>query len=321
MKKIILLINLFFLALFCLSSYAKQNEQTLDKIVAVVNDDVITKTELTKAMATARIQIAQERLTVPDDTALQKQVLDQIINKKLQLQIAKQTNINVTDADVNKIISRIAQQNNVSTEELFQRINQDGMSTADYRNEMHDQITLQKLQQRELAGRINITPQEITSFMKSKVWQTNTAKEYHIEDILIPVSDTPSPSEIAAAKNHANEVYAKLKAGQDLKTISQADAENKQALQGGDLGWLKIPEIPSAFSDHIARMKDKDYAGPIQTSNGFHIIHLAESRALGKQEVPNRQQVQNLLLQRKFEEALQTWISKVRGQSFVQINS
>lgn len=322
MKQILITSLLACSVILNVNTYAKQNEQTLDKMVAIVNDDVITSTELTHALANVKIQMTQAHATTPPLSVLQKQVLDQLINKKIQLQIAHQAGVSISETELNTTIERIAKQNNMSTKMLYERINQDGMTTEEYRHEIHDQMTLQKLQQHEVASKMTITPQEVTNFMHSRTWQTNGSKEYHLQDILIPFSESPSPEEIAKAKSHAEEVMAKIKQGQSFDQAALSESNGSQALQGGDLGWRKLPEIPTAFAEHVVRMQPQATAGPIQTANGFHIIRLVEDRLLSpKQAAISRKMIESQLLQQKFEEAVQNWVSKLRSQAFVVINT
>jgi len=300
-----------------ISGFAKGQQNNFDQIVAVVNDEVVTRSELNSAMSSAKMQIAQEHVSAPSDKLLQKQVLDQIINKKLQLQIAKQAGIHINDEELNASISQVAEQNKISVADLYTRLQQDGMSKNSYQSEMREQMMIQRLQQQEVVSRINIAPEEIDSFMRSNAWKNNSSKEYHVEDLLVPVSDAPTTNELIVAKNRAAELAAKIKHGTEFSKVAQAST----GLQGGDLGWRKLPEIPSAFADPLARMKANDIAGPIQTGNGFHIIHLAEVRstqASAENAPATRKQVEQLLLQRKFEEAMQNWVSRLRGQSFIE---
>jgi peptidyl-prolyl cis-trans isomerase SurA len=326
MKKLLLICCVSLAVFGVAESFAKATkltEESLDQIVAVVNDDVVTTSELQQALATAKMQIAQENIPTPADSVLRKQVLDQLINKKLQLQLAKQSGVQVTDSDLNAAIARVASQNHVSVGELYQHLNQEGMSSKDYRAEMRDQLIMHKLQQQEVVSHIAISPQEVDKFMHSQQWQHNSEKEYKLDDILIPISDTPSPEEINAAKVHATMVFTKLNQGQNFQAIAQAEsADAKHALQGGDLGWRKLPEVPSAFAEKIVHMKPKEISAPIQTPNGFHIIRLADVRSAGQEAgAPSRKEVENLLLQRKFEEAVQNWVSKLRTRAFISMKS
>jgi len=322
MKKIV--ISYICLSVFFFSHcFAKATQGTLDQIIAIVNDDVVTTSELNHALSLIKMQFAQQHMGLPPDDVLHKQILDQLINKRLQLQTAKQVGVDISDADIDRAVQNIASQNHMTVKEVYQRINHDGMSTADYRNEMHDQMLLQKLQQQEVINRITITPDEVNNFMRSKIWQNNNAKEYHLEDILIPTSDTPSSDEISTAKRRAQMVMTKLRQGANFRAIAQSESgDDVRALKGGDLGWRKLPEIPSAFAEHVVQLQPKEIAGPIQTSNGFHIIRLVDARATqSKQAAPDKKQVENLLLQRKFEEAVQNWVSKLRSQAFINTHT
>lgn len=314
--------TLLLLSFICISHplFAASNPQSLDKMIAVVNDDVITTSELNQAMQIAKSQLSSQNVSMPPDHIFKKQVLDQLINKKVQLQMAKQSGIDISDTELDHAIKQIATQNSMSVDTLYKQINQEGLSTHDYRAEMHDQLLIQKLQQSEIASKITISPQEVNTFMNSQVWHNNSAKEYRIEDILIPVSDTPSPDDLAKAKNIATNLVSKLKQGGDFHKIAQTESGQKNALQGGDLGWRNLPEIPSAFTEEVSHMNKSDVAGPIQTPNGFHIIRLADVRAKdgGKQKL-DRKAVENLLLQQKFEEAMQGWVSKLRSQAFINV--
>ena|SRR3990167_8224320 len=307
---------------FCLSfnTYANAPSQSLDQIMAVVNDDVITHTELNDAMATVKMQIKQAQQPMPSEKILEKQVLDQLINKNLQLQMAQQAGINITTEELNQAIQRVAQQNQLSVSALYDRLKEEGLSPAEYRHEIREQMTIQKLQQQQLAGKITVTSQEVTHFMQSEAWRANGSKEYHLEDILIPLPDTPSSDEVTAAKKQADSLLTRLKQGSRFSQLAQLESSGKHALQGGDLGWRKLPEIPSAFIEAVSTMKANDIAGPIQTPNGFHLIRLADVRALARQDAtPDRKQVESYLLQRKYEEATQNWVSKVRSQAFIKI--
>lgn len=313
MKKLLTLLVLSFT--MTLPTYAAQS---LDKVVAVINDEVITSSELNHSIEMVKLQISQQNIAAPSDDILKKQVLDQLINKHLQLQLAKQAGIKVTDSDLNKTIGNIAKQNNVSTATLYERLAEDGMDVGEYKREIRDQIAIHKIQQQEIVNRVGVSPDEISSFIRSQTWQTKVPNEYHLEDILIPLSDTPNANEIANAKSQAQSVANELKQGSSVDTITQTASNNKQEVQGGDLGWRGLSEIPSAFAELVSRMNPKEVAGPIQTSNGFHVIRLAEVRAAGKpQAAPSRKEVEEMLLQKKYEEAIQTWLSKLRAQAFI----
>lgn len=297
---------------------AHENSTALDHIVAVVNDDVVTLTELNHAVAIAKMQMEQAQVpNPPPANELQQRLLDQLIDKKLQLQMAKQANITIGDDEVDQAIAKIAKQNNVSINELYEHVKQEGLSKEEYRSELQNQLTLQKLQQQEVASHITITPDEVKRFAKNKVWQQDipVEKEYQIEDILVPLPDDANDQDIADAKKHAYVLFAELKSRRSVKL-------DDGKVNVTDLGFRRVTQLPSAFANEVPHLKPNGVAGPIQTGNGFHIIRLAAERALGgkKPEQPTQKQLEQLLFQHKYEEAVQNWLSKLRSQAFIITN-
>lgn len=302
---------------------APQSGEPLDRIVATVNDTVITQSELQHEMVTIKRQLANSNTSSPSDNILHKQVLDQLINRKLQLQLAEQANITINDAEMNSVISNIAQSNKMTTEELYQKVVAQGMTKTEYRDQIRDEMTLQRIQQQNIGSKVNIAPKEIDAFMRSKDWQAYNTKEYRLEDIMVSFPDAPTSEQIAAAKKQADAILTKIHQGTSFHQAAMNDSNNSNALQGGDLGWRKLPEIPTAFANNVIHMKQNDILGPIQTANGFHIIHLAEVRddnSHGNIE-DQRKQVAQLIFQRKLEEALQTWVAQLRSSAYIELSA
>ena len=301
---------------------ASQHAQPMDRIVATINDAVLTQSELTTAMNTLKQQMASSQMTLPPDADLRKQVLDQLVNRKLQSQLAEQSGVNASDEDVDRAIKHIATQNNISTDEIYQKVNSQGISKADYRKEIREEIILQKIQGQEVAAKITVTPQEINDFMRGKAWQASNSKEYHLEDILIGLPDEPTSQQITTAKQHAENILNQIHHGMNFSQAAMAESSNNSALKGGDLGWRKLPEIPTAFADQVIQMKEKDIIGPLQTQNGFHIIFLAGVRNTDTHLAAANQQkqIEQLVFQRKLEEGLQNWVMKLRSSATINLN-
>lgn len=297
--------------------------ESLDRIIVIVNDTIITQSELNQAINMIKKQLAGSHVQIPPADIMRKQVLDQLINKKLQLQLAEHNGIQISDEDIDKAIAGIAKANHASTQQLYQKVRAQGMNISDYRKELHDELMIHEIQQQMVGSKIMITPEEVDEFMRSKSWQTFSAKEYHLEDILIALPEAPSPPQVAAARKHAEELLAKIRRGSvKFREAAAAESGDKNALQGGDLGWRKLPEIPSAFTQELASMKEHDVAGPIQAANGFHLLRLAGVRNIDKhgRAAPQKAQVQQLIFQRKFEEGLQNWITKLRSDSHINLH-
>jgi peptidyl-prolyl cis-trans isomerase SurA len=303
----------------------KSHGIALDKIVVVLNNSVITQTELDEAMAKTKNQLAGSPTPSPSTDVLRKQVLDQLINRKLQLELAEQGNIHVTETDIDKAVNVIAARNHMSADELYTNVSNQGLQRSEYRQELHDEMTIQKLQQEAVASKITISPQEVDDFMRSAAWLAHNTREYHLEDILITLPENPSTQDISDAKKRADGLLTKLHQGMGFHEAAASESgDSSNALQGGDLGWRKLPEIPSAFANPLIQAKSDDIIGPIQTANGFHIVHVAGIRKAtdvpGTTAQSKHQLVQQLLFQRKFEEALQSWLTKIRGEAFIDLH-
>ncbi len=300
---------------------AARNEQSLDHIVATVNKTVITQSELGVAIDKAKKQFAAMHTPIPPAPILHKQVLDQLINRTLQLDTAEQAGIHITDADVSKAIDTVAKKNRMTSEHLYAAVGQQGLSKTEYRKEIHDEIAIAHVQQQMMGGKMVISPQEVDAFMRSPAWISYSSKEYHLEDILVALPEKPTVKDMDDAKARVEALLTKLHQGVKFSEAAASSSDSK-ALQGGDLGWRKLPEIPSAFAGRLAQMKANDIAGPIQAPNGFHIIHVAGIRNVSMQgsKEDQRKQVQELLYQRKYEEASQNWITKLRRESYVNLH-
>ncbi len=295
----------------------KRGEQALDNIVAVVNDSVITQSELNRAVNIARSQMTAENLPPQTPKALRKQILQHLINNKLQLDAAQQSGIHVDDAEMDSVVNRIAQDNHLTVKEFYERIAHEGLSAKAYRKQIRESLTMQHLQQREVASHITVSPEEINDSVRTAKLETAGEKEYHIQDLLIPVSDTPNPQEIAIAKKFAEDIVVRLRKGTPPNQLASAEADS---VQDNDLSWRKLAEVPSAFTEPVTHMKLNSFSSPIQTSNGFHIIHLVGLRSLNEHTTkPQREEIAQAIFQRKFEEAMQGWLAKIRGQAFIEV--
>lgn len=293
----------------------------LDQIVAVVNDDVVTQSEVDQSLSVLKMQISQAHQPMPPRDEMQKQVINQLVNKKLQMQIAKQVGIKVADTEVDQIIKKIAAQNNVSVDTLYKRIAEEGVSATNYRKELQEQLTIQRIQQQEAGGRLTVTPEEINRALKSVSANPDIAANnlYHLEDILIPVEDEASSEQVAAARAKAQKLVSQLQQSGYQKKLVQ----DKSHYQYADLGWMQLNDMPSAFVEDVARMSQNSIAGPIQTGNGFHVLHLAQLKTKASANAGSdlsRKQVENRLLQQKFLENAERWVAKMRSQAYIVIN-
>ncbi len=248
--------------------------QTLDKIAAVVNDNVITENQLNQQihLYSQQMQLAQ----TPLPANLRSNVLQQMIDTQLQIELAKKTGISVDDASVTQAITRIAAQNGLTLAQLQAKIAQQGMNYNNYRAEIKKQMLISDLQQREVAPRVIITEQAVTDFLrqhgnKLTAVQTNpnaTAQPvlYHVRDILIPVPASATPQQAADALKQANSLLAKIKTGVNVD------------VQASDLGWRTLKDLPDIFAPIVKNMQPGTLSQPIKAENGYHIVQLLSVR-------------------------------------------
>jgi peptidyl-prolyl cis-trans isomerase SurA len=257
----------------------------LDRIVAVINDDVIMQSEMVNKLRTIKVQIAQQNSAMPPDEILAKQVLDNLILTKLQLQLAASTGIVVDDETLNQTINRIAEQNKVSLTKFREIIEQDGYSYERFREDIRGEITISRLKQRYVDNRISITDNEIDNFLATEKHQGGAENEYRLSHILIATPEEATAEEKTQARMVAEKVLEDLANGEDFTKLAMSLSAGQQAEQGGDLGWRKASEIPSLFADVVAHMKEGETSKLIESPGGFHIIKLAGLRTSDKHMV------------------------------------
>lgn len=275
MKKI-LASGLFWL--FLIGSGAHAATTPVDSIVAIVNDDVVTRIELDEQLRTVKAQLRQQRIALPGDEILRRQVLERMALERIQLQIARQVNIVVDDDALNQAINGIAAQNGLSLTEFRAVLQDEGYDFTLFRENIRKEMTLVRLRQQNVDSRINITDQEIENFLAIQRRQGRSNDEYRIGHILLALPDGATPEQIAEVRARAEAVLERLRAGEDFSELAIAMSDGQQALDGGDLGWRRANEIPTLFADLVPQMRVGDISDPIRSSSGFHIIRLSDHR-------------------------------------------
>ena len=250
----------------------------LDRIVAVVNDDVIMLSELDERLRTVKNQLTEQGTPLPPGPILERQVLDRLILTKLQLQMAQQTGIRVDDETLNRTISNIAAQNQLSLEKFREVLEHDGYSYEKFREDIRGEILVSRLQQRQVDNRVTVTDREIENYLATQKHQGEVETEYLLRHILIPLPGSPSTSQVEATTQLATKVLNELRGGADFASIAATYSKGPQALDGGSLGWRKAGQVPTLFADVVAHMKKGDISDLIRNSGGFHIIKLDDVR-------------------------------------------
>ncbi|HET6552874.1 MAG TPA: peptidylprolyl isomerase [Dyella sp.] len=261
---------------------AGTGKQPLDRIVAVVDEGVILQSELNEAVRSVQQQYARNPGQLPPMDVLQRQVLDRLILMKLQVQRADDQGIRVSDADVDQAVNAVAQQNHMTADQLRGAVEQDGSSFAAFRRQLGDQLIAQRLHDSVVRDQVTITDSEINNMLASPSYK---AGEVHLAHIQISLPAGAEAGDIKAAQDKATQAIDAIKGGMDFHAAAIRYSDGQDALEGGDLGWRRMDEIPPAFADAVSNMKAGDVSPAMRGPTGFHILKLIEQRAPSRQVV------------------------------------
>ena len=280
------------------SAAASSNAVTpVNRIVAIVNNQVVTQTQLDQQINIIKTQLAHQHTPLPPQKILTQQVLNQLINRDIQLQLAKQNNIQINSQQLTAAIQHLAQAHQTTVANVYKQGKASGLDRQQLRQQIQHDLIIQKLQQDAMASHITITPEEINSYLEALANNPHTKKEFHVQDILVSLPAAPTPAQVDAAKLQAAKVMQKFYQGTNFQQLAVAHSGGQHALQGGDLGWRKYSELPAAFASKVVQLKKGQIAGPIRTPNGFHIIRLAGERGLAPSQKMEEIQLQEIMLQ------------------------
>ena len=256
-------------------SYA--GSQPVDRIAAVVNEDVILRSELDRAIANIRTQYAGKEAQLPPAEVLERQVMERLVLMRLQLARATDSGINASDEELERAVQGVAQQNSLTVDQLRQRITQDGMPFTEFRNNLRDEIVTQKLRQSFAQSRINVSEGEVDAAMTTA--SATASQQFHLAHILVSMPDGATPEQIAVAQKKVEGIQALIAKG-DMTFAAAAVrySDSPNALEGGDLGWRGLNEIPPAFAQTIQQMQNGQVIGPIRGPSGFQLLQLVETR-------------------------------------------
>lgn len=252
---------------------------TIDHIVAVVNENVITRHELDETLKTAVKQLQKQGIQPPEPAVLEKQLLERIILNRVQLQLARETGVTVSDTELDQTLRRIAQENKLSLQEFYSALEQDGISFNKFRDEIRDEIILVRLKEREVNNRINVTEGEVDNFLQAQETSPdNSNDEYRISHILVQLPEQADALKIQAMRQRAENALGQLKSGVEFAKVAAEFSDATDAMQGGVLDWRPASQLTKKFAEILAPMRPGELTDIIQSPNGFHILKLIDRR-------------------------------------------
>ncbi|MDO9213411.1 MAG: peptidylprolyl isomerase [Methylococcales bacterium] len=270
--------------------------ETIDRIVAVVEDDVILEGELEREVSTIRARMTESKAQLPPETVLRKQVLEKMIIDKLQRQLAEKAGVSVSEEMLNSSAADIAQRNNMSLEQFRTELENSGIPYSSFLDNMRNEIVINQIRAKEIGSRIKVSDSEVEHYMETEEKAGDEATQYHLGHILIAVKESASSSEIQKAQTKADNLVKKLRKGQDFAQAAINESEDGNALKGGDLGWRGINDVPSQLVDGVRKMRLDEISDPIRSSGGFHIIKMLGKKSDVDNHVISTTKVRHILI-------------------------
>jgi len=262
---------------FTIALSANAQVVPLDSVVAIVDEDIILSSEVRDRVQQIKASATQRGMELPDDETLIQETLDRLILESIQLQLADRFGIRIPDAQLDQAMTRVAAQNRLTLEQFRDALTQSGQSYLQMREALRDELAIQRVQQGSVMRDINITEREIDNFMATEEGEAMIEPEYRVVQALVSVSRSDSQDERAAKENFVDGVLANILAGADFsEAVSVIEPFE---FRGGDLGWRKLRDIPSMFSQIVPNLKPGQ-TGKVESSSGLHLVHLAEARGI-----------------------------------------
>lgn len=267
------------------SVFAQSTTVPLDRVVAIVDEDVVLESEFKMRKASVMERLRTQYTQLPDEDALNKQILEQLIVERIELAMAKRYEIEVDESEIDDAINRIIQKNNLTMEQLQKSLQQEGMGLDGLRKQLRNDITINQLQQGVVSNRIKINDRDIDNFLASTDGKFATSPDYHIGHILISVSSEATEADVAEADKLANSIYKQLNDGADFAKMAITHSKDQAALNGGDIGWRKLAQLPELFSKELTNLPVGKVTKPFRSGAGFHILKNIEQTGGGAQMV------------------------------------
>lgn len=250
----------------------------IDRIVAVVNDEVITLHELRARISETFAQMRSRNVTPPPAEEFERQQLERMILEKVQLQHAAETQLRVDDRLLDASLSRIAESNRMDVAQLRAAIEQDGMVWSRFREDIRKQIVMSRLRDREVESRVVVTEGEIANFIANPERKPDQSEEYNVSHILLRVPEGASPEQLIRLKARADAALEQIRKGEDFSRIAASYSDAQDAVNGGSLGWRPLDRLPALFADAVPKLKPGEVSDVMRSPAGFHLLKLVDKR-------------------------------------------
>jgi peptidyl-prolyl cis-trans isomerase SurA len=259
---------------------ASANAKVIDSIHVVVNDEVITKNEVRNRVAQTVQNLKARNVQLPDQTTLERQVVEAMIVERAQVQLAKEMGVRVDDRTLDTTIGRIAENQKMSVQEMRNQMEKEGMAYGAFREDIRNEIMMQRLREHEVDSKIQVSEAEIDTYLTASKAAAADKVEMNLAQILVAVPENASPEQIAARRARADEVARQLRTGADFSKMAATYSDSNDALKGGEIGWRDPDRLPPVFANELRKLKPGQVTQIIKTNNGFHILKMVDQRSL-----------------------------------------
>jgi peptidyl-prolyl cis-trans isomerase SurA len=269
---------------------------SVDRVVAIVNDEAITQHEVNDAKRIVLAQMQQQKVQPPSSEVLERQVLERLITERSLLQYAKETGLRVDDTQIERAIQRVAQDNKMTPDELRKALAAEKVSYAKYREDIRSEIIMQRLREREIESQLTVSDAEVDNYLATLKLQSAGDAEYQLAHILVLVPEQASADQIEVRRRRADEALRQIRSGADFGQVAAGFSDASDALRGGNLGWRPGARLPSVFAEQVRTMKPNEVSPVLRSASGFHIVKLLEKRGRNETTVVDQTHARHILI-------------------------
>jgi len=285
-------------ALLALSGLAQQTRaqtQVLERVVAIVDDDIILASEFQERMSQVTENLQRQGIEMPPQEVLARQVLDRLILDRIQLQMGERAGVRISDAQLNDALLTMAQQNGMNLEQFRASIEASGSSYAALREQVREEMIITRVQQGNVRSRVQVTEQEVDDYLASEEGQKRTAAVYHIAHLLLPIPKDASLEDEARARAYIEALASRLRKGNAFERFMASPEKEPYAFTGGDLGWRLASDLPNIFMDVVPQLAVDEVSEPVRSPSGLHLVKLLEKRG-GSDQISHQTRVRHILI-------------------------
>lgn len=251
----------------------------LDRVAAIVDNDVVMDSQVKERMNSIRAQLAERGAgELPSEEVMRNQVLDRLVLESIQLQMGERAGIQIDEATLNQTMQQLAERNGVTLDQFRAALERDGISYNAAREQVRRELIINRVRQRRVAERIQVSDQEVRNFLNSEMGRYQTAADYRLAMIVLPVSENAGSEEARRQAEAAEAIYRELQGGADFTNLAVSRSGGEHALEGGELGWRKAVQLPPAFVSAVDNIDVGGVTPPLRSPAGYHILKLLDKR-------------------------------------------